>query len=123
MPESDDASRSDATNGDSNNPPPAETWEAVARDVLARELDDRRYALDGAFRDLGRALDDGNAVTVDDVREAREAIRQAERVLEENIVPLVDETDPWDGATKFMSNGEVARERGWYERLYGEESD
>jgi len=118
MPESDDASRSETTHEHSINlPPGATTWERVGRDVLAGELDERRFDLEASFRDLGRDVEAGSTVTGKDVREARRALAEAQRILEDCVVPVVDDSEgedvePWQGTLGYAPRGAIDREYG-----------
>lgn len=81
------------------------TWEQVGRDAVAGELVEARYEVDGVFRELEEALRDGGQVDERQVRDARMALNQARRVLEEHVAVATDGTSAWGEPVPDMPYG------------------
>lgn len=70
-------------------------WEDLARTLLASELFTAANDVDLAFDEVERALRQGEDLDADDVREARFALREAWRLLEDKVAPFTDGVEPW----------------------------
>jgi len=85
------------------------TWEQVGRDAVAGELTEARYDVDGAFRELEETLRDGEQLDERQVRDARMALNQARRVLEEHVATVTDGTTAWGEPVPDMPYGVYRR--------------
>ena len=81
------------------------TWEHVGRDAVTGELVEARYDVDDVFRDLEETLRDGEQLDERQVRDARMALNQARRVLEEHVATVTDETTAWGEPVPNMPYG------------------
>lgn len=85
-------------------------WEKAARSALTTLLGSRKQDIAGA---LGRMENhmwglNGSHLTPDDIREFRNALYNCQRLVEEDIVPLVDGVDPYERADTNLSAGKLA---------------
>lgn len=85
------------------------TWEHVGRDAVAGELVEARYDVDGAFRELEKTLRDGERLDERQVRDARMALNQARRVLEEHVATVTEGTTAWGEPAPDMPYGVYRR--------------
>lgn len=74
---------------------PPEQWEAVGRDVLATIIHHRRAELVHELEEVVGAIEYGEPVTDDHVHHLRLAIEMLERAVENHLVALVDDAEPW----------------------------
>lgn len=88
--------RPDGGEGDDPDDAPewAVTWERVGRDLLTRELTERRFDLEEAFYDVEDALRDGEEVTPDHVHALRVALNRARERVENELAPVAG-VEPW----------------------------
>jgi len=85
------------------------TWEQVGRDAVAGELVEARYEVDEAFRELEETLRDSGQVDERQVRDARMALNQARRVLEEHVATTTDGASAWGEPVPDMPYGVYRR--------------
>jgi len=83
------------------------TWEAIAREAVAEDLRGRSNDVEAALFDLAETFQFGEEPTPDQVLNARRALDQARRVLEDRVVPVVDGVEPWDRPIMCMPYGAV----------------
>lgn len=81
------------------------TWEHVGRTAVAGELGEARHDVDGSFRDLASTLRGGEELTEQQVRDARVALNQARRVLEEHVATVADGAGAWGDPVPSMPYG------------------
>lgn len=71
------------------------TWEDVGRTAVGGELFEARHDVDAAFHDLEETLRAGEAIDERQVRDARMALNEARRILEEHVATVADGTTAW----------------------------
>lgn len=85
-------------------------WEAIARDSSATLLFQAASNVDETVGRVEHRLR-GNAneqLTADDIRAARAALYELEQVLEENVVPAVDDVEPYERSAEHVPFGALA---------------
>jgi len=84
-------------------------WETAARDAVSEDLRSRGDDVRAALYDLADRLFAGEDPTVEDVREARQALDVARSVVEDRAALVVDDVEPWGQPVMSMPYG-AARE-------------
>lgn len=74
---------------------PEDDWEGVGRRLLVDELFESSERVTDSFTQLKRSVRDGEEIDPEDVREARQSLRRANRVLENCVAGLAG-LEPWD---------------------------
>jgi len=85
-------------------------WESVARSALAELFFTRKLELQNSLGTiearLGRFSDDD--LTAEHIRQFRNDFYDLQRLVEEDIVPLVDGVEPYEQATMNLTAGQKA---------------
>lgn len=69
-------------------------WENVGRELLIRELGQRRAELEDAFHDVERALRQGDELTDEQVIALRFALNEGRECVESHLAPVAG-VEPW----------------------------
>jgi hypothetical protein len=72
----------------------SEDWEKLARRSLSEQIFSDRNDLNEALARLEYAVRDGD-VAAEDIRDYRRHFYEVQRRIEQNLVPLVDDVDPY----------------------------
>ena len=72
------------------------TWDVLGRRLLATNLFEAQDDVGEAFFQLQEGAKNGEALTTEQVEEARDALEAARYLLETSVVPLVDGVEPWE---------------------------
>jgi len=106
--------------GEADAPEWAVTWERVGRELLRREVTERRIDLEEAFYDVEDCLRDGEEVTPDHVHALREALNRARERVENELAPVAG-VEPWGDPPPRIPMG-VLREQTGHPKAEGVDS-
>lgn len=85
-------------------------WESVARSALTELFFSRKHDLQNSLGTIEAHLDRlrNEDLTADDIKQFRNDFYDLQRLVEEDIVPLVDGVEPYENADLNLSYGRLA---------------
>jgi len=88
-----------------------DSWEDVGRFWLSMQIQSAEQDLTDATTALDHSIHTGDAIAAEDVRALREGLEQVQRIVEEHVVPLVDDDDleEWGRRPRVVPYGRLAQ--------------
>ncbi|WP_363463591.1 hypothetical protein [Halogeometricum borinquense] len=85
-------------------------WESVARDALVQLFFSRKSDLQGSLGTIESRIGtlSDSELTAEHIKQFRRDFYDVQRLVEEDIVPLVDGVEPYEDATLNLSYGRLA---------------
>ncbi|MFA9518538.1 hypothetical protein ACERIT_15210 (plasmid) [Halopenitus sp. H-Gu1] len=85
-------------------------WESVARGALAELFFSRKHDLQNSLGTIEARLDrlSDDDLTAEHIKQFRRDFYDVQRLVEEDIVPLVDGVEPYEGANTNLTMGNLA---------------
>jgi hypothetical protein len=80
----------------------AEAWRNVGAFMTRSRVEDVRFRLQEVLYDVDKKIEDGEALTREDIRALRQAKDELQMLTEDHLAHLADDVEPWDGGAGDM---------------------